>query len=214
MTHNIVKFPKIYKNFNIIDFAVPIIDVVMPVKYSPARKYDTRYIFTCLLDYFKKGGPWTSYVGLPNDSYDPIKGKYLGDYHRLYVDNGVYDELNRQILNLYLSKGREQKLKYQSIDSSFVANKGGSIEKNNYLLSEKVKNKNNLIEKCNMDTQQISTEGDEGIIHDMEIMDVIMAETESIDDTDNTDKKSTKRATFQTPQKRGCQKIQGRYRQY
>jgi hypothetical protein len=154
MTHNIVKIPKIYKNFNLIDFAVPIIDVVMPIKYSPAQKYDTRYIFTCLIDYFKKGGPWTSYVGLENYPNDPIKGKYLGEYHRKYVDNGVYDELNRQILNLYLSKGREEKLKYQSIDSSFIANKGGSIEKNNYLLNEKVKDKNNLIEKCNSDLQK------------------------------------------------------------
>ena len=70
--------------------------------------------------------------------------------------------------------------------------KGGSIEKNNYLLSEKVKEKNNLIEKCNSDSQKISAEGDEGI------MDEIMSETESIDDTKNSIKKSDKSATHKT----------------
>ena len=42
----------------------------------------------------------------------PINGKYLNAIHHKYLKCGVYDEINRQLLNKYLSKGRETKLKH------------------------------------------------------------------------------------------------------
>jgi hypothetical protein len=100
------KFMKIYKDFNIIDFAVPIIDLFAPVKYSPAKRYNNRDFFTFLLDFCSRSVSWTSYKGFEGH---PIRGKYLGDIHRRYCKKGVYKAIYRQILNLYLSKGKEQK---------------------------------------------------------------------------------------------------------
>ena len=54
-----------------------------------------------------------------------------------------------RVLTNYLKEGKEEKLKYQSIDSSFIANKGGSIEPNNKFLSDQVKKKNKEIKKNN-----------------------------------------------------------------
>lgn len=134
--------------FDLISFAVPIIDSIIPLKYSPNRKYDNKYYFICLLDIINCGYNWSKYRGTLEY---PISGKYLNSIHNKFVKNGIYEKINEEILKKYLSKGKEQKLKYQYIDSTFVANKNCSIKNNNHLLSKKAKEKNEKIRKHNND---------------------------------------------------------------
>ena len=95
------------KKIDIIQFAVPIIEIMFPLKFSPNRKYDHTYYFTCLLDFVQKATSWNKYNGCINY---PISGKYLNSIH-----------------NEYLSTNKEKKLKVQSIDASFIPNKQGFI---------------------------------------------------------------------------------------
>ncbi len=103
-----------------INFSVPIIDSLCPIKYSPNTKYDNRYFYTCILDFVDKQVSWRKYKGTHED---PINGKYLNKIHNKYVKAGVYKKINEQILIKYLSNGREKKLTCQVIDTSFVTNK-------------------------------------------------------------------------------------------
>ena len=132
--------------FDFINMATPIIDFMVPIKYSPAGKYTNKYFFTCLIDFIETGVYWTKYRGTIDF---PIDGKYLNGIHNNDVKNNVYEEINKQLLDIYLETGKEIKLKHQNLDSSFFQNKGGSIKNNNYLLSDDVKQKNILIKEQN-----------------------------------------------------------------
>ena len=134
------------KNFNLIDFVIPIIDLMCPMGYS-RKGYNNRYFFTCLLDFVQICVSWRKYW---ETIEFPIKGKYLNEIHNKYCKAGVYDEIKRQLTNKYLETDRENKLKYQKIDSSFIANKEGSLKDNNYLLTEEEKIKNNKIRANNI----------------------------------------------------------------
>lgn len=117
-----------------------------PVKYSPNGRFNHKYFFTCLVDFVTKNVSWRKYKGTITH---PVNGLYLNGIHNRYVDYKVYDELNRQILNIYLKKDKEKKLKIQMIDSSFIANKNGSVKNNNHLLKDETKKKNIKIRKKN-----------------------------------------------------------------
>lgn len=134
------------KNFNIIDFAVPIIDLICPIKGSPNNKYDNKYFLICLINFIETNVSWNKYKG--TKEY-PINGKYLNQIHNKYQRMDVYEEIEKQLLNKYLKTDKECKLKNQIIDSSFIQNKQGCIKKNNYLLSDKEKYKNETIKKIN-----------------------------------------------------------------
>ena len=112
-------FPNIEKLINI---AVPIIDYHCPIKYSPNQKYNNKYFFICLIDFFQRHVCWRSYRGTEDF---PISGKYLNSIHLKYCNNNVYEEIHKVVVKKYLSQGREKKLKIQEIDSSYVANKQG-----------------------------------------------------------------------------------------
>jgi len=144
--NNLKKIKKLENNFDIIGFSASIADIMLPIKYSPNQKYDYKYLFACLYDFINTSTSWNKYRGFENF---PINGKYLNQIHNKLVNNGVYEEINRQLLNIYLKKGKEIKLKYQMIDSSFIRNKVGSIKNNNHLLSDQVKEKNKIIEEEN-----------------------------------------------------------------
>ena len=144
--NNLKNYKNLVTNFNLIDFAVPIIEFLLPIKYSPNQKYDNRYYITCIIDFINTGTSWNKYKGTIDH---PIDGKYLNQIHNKFVKANVYEEINKQLLQKYLQKGKETKLRYQIIDSSFISNKGGSINKNNYLLSDQVKEKNRMIRKTN-----------------------------------------------------------------
>ncbi len=46
----------------------------------------------------------------------PFKGKYLNQIHNKLAGGGIYEQINKEITNMYLKKGKEQKLKNQMID--------------------------------------------------------------------------------------------------
>lgn len=136
---------KIYKlsskrNINIIDFAVPIINIHYPLKHSPNRKYDNKYYFTCLLDFLQTSVCWTKYKGTIDY---PISGKYLNSIHLKYIKHNVYNEINKELLKAYLQTDKETKIKYQIIDASFIPNKQGT-----HNLSDKPVTKRKNIKKC------------------------------------------------------------------
>jgi hypothetical protein len=132
-------------DIDLIEFAASVADIMAPIT-SPNNDYSYQYIFTCLFDFVEKCTSWTKYKGTIDC---PIKGTYLNEIHHKLENNGIYKEINRQYINKYLKKGKEEKLKYQIIDSSFIPNKGGSVKNNNHLLSDKVKKKNRIIRKEN-----------------------------------------------------------------
>ena len=136
------------KKVDIIQFAVPIIEIIFPLKFSPNRKYDHTYYFTCLLDFVQKATSWNKYNGCINY---PISGKYLNSIHNEYCKRGIYEKINEALLNKYLSTNKEKKLKVQSIDASFIPNKQGihnlndipEYMKNNKKKQNKSKNNKN-----------------------------------------------------------------------
>jgi len=143
---NIENLINIKGSETLIKIAVPILDLLNPIKYSPNKKYDNKYFFTCILDFLNTHVSWNKYKGVQNY---PISGKYLNQIHNKYIACGAYDEINKQMLNKYLKKGKETKLKHQIIDSTFIANKQGSVKNNNNLLSQKSKQKNKKIRRAN-----------------------------------------------------------------
>ena len=130
----------------IIKIGVPIMNLLHPIQYSPNQKYDNEYFLICLLDFTTKNVSWTKYTGTPTH---PIVGKYLNQTHNTLVTNNVYEAINTELLNEYLKKDKEEKIKIQMIDSSFVVNKEGSVKNNNHLLNDNVKQKNSIIRKNN-----------------------------------------------------------------
>lgn len=130
------------KNFNVVAFAASIIDIVAPIKYSPSQKYTNEYLYICMCDFVTVSVSWNKYRGTIEH---PINGKYLNQIHNKWNRLGVYKELHRQKVNKYLETDKEKKLRFQSIDSTFIANKGGSIKNNNHLLSNRAKKKNRRI---------------------------------------------------------------------
>ena len=109
-------------NLEMINYIVPIIDVLCPVGYSPNGKYTNKYFITCLIDFLNTSVSWRKYNGF---SGFPINGKYLNSIHHKYIKNGVYEAINKALLEKYLKIDKELKLTVQIIDSSFVANKQG-----------------------------------------------------------------------------------------
>jgi hypothetical protein len=132
--------------------AVPIADYLAPIKYSPNGSYDNKYFLICLSEFVKNHVHMEHYMGKPYSIKNKcIKGHYLNQIHNKYVKCGVYDAINKKLLETYLKKGRSDKIKIQIIDSTYIPNKRGSVKNqtNNYLLSDKVKLKNIKIRENN-----------------------------------------------------------------
>ncbi len=139
------KIQKRIKNVGIdrlIEISVPIMDYLAPIKWSPNQKYDNKYFLICLLDFVTTSVSWRAYKGTITH---PINGRYLNQIHNKFVTNKVYDHINKAILKEYFKTGKEDKMRIQIMDSSFIANKGGSVKNNNHLLSDKVKKDNAVI---------------------------------------------------------------------
>jgi hypothetical protein len=155
---NLERYKTHEDDFNFIDFAYPIADYYYPIKYSPNGSYTNKYFLICLIDFVKRGISWTNYEGTIDY---PIKGKYLNEIHNKYINAGVYDQINKALVQKYLETDKAIKLKHQMIDSSFIANKRGSVKNNNHLLNDEVKQKNKEIRKMNQlspDDKQIKEE--------------------------------------------------------
>lgn len=107
-----------------IDDAVSIINIIDPVKWSPNLRYTNKDFFICMMDFVKKGTSWRKYIGTREIE---IKGTYLNKIHNRWVQKKVYEKLNKEYLSCYLKTNKEKKIKIQCIDSSFIPNKGGSV---------------------------------------------------------------------------------------
>lgn len=129
-----------------LETAVEVANRLAPIKHSPNKKYSHEYFFRCLIEFTQTSVSWSRYKA---PGVDGVSGKYLNSIHQKYVKTGVYEEINKQLLGLYITTGKEEKLKFQVIDSKFVQNQQGSVksEANNSLLSTKVKETNKIILK-------------------------------------------------------------------
>lgn len=142
----LLKYMNLNKRYDMISFVVPIIDELSPIGNSPNQKYDNEYFLICLMDFVKKAVSWSKYQGTIDY---PISGKYLNQIHLKWVRKGVYKAFNRQLIVEYLKNGKGEKIKNQSLDSTFIPNKGGSIKNNNHLLSNRAKRSNRKIRQNN-----------------------------------------------------------------
>jgi hypothetical protein len=83
------------------------------------RTRRSRFWINGIIDVICNCGYWNRYKGT-------ISGKYLNKRHNQYCKWGVYECLYRIILLSYYSTNKFNKLKYQSIDSTFVKNLYGA----------------------------------------------------------------------------------------
>lgn len=146
-----IKEFKKFKRFNLVKFAVPIIERLCPFGKSrgiktPRKDYSNEYFFICLLDFVDTVVSWQKYRGTIDY---PIQGKYLNQIHNKFCRAGVYDQILKELTEKYLSREREDKIKIQIIDSSFVANKQGDVIESDSLLSAYEVNLNKKIRKDN-----------------------------------------------------------------
>lgn len=109
------------KPIDFLDEMVTIAEKIWPFK-SPNVKYSHRDLLKHIFHFIETHVSWRKYLGLPGS---PICGKYLNSIHLKYVRKGIYDAINLRFLEIYLENHKCAKLKFQSIDSSFVANKQG-----------------------------------------------------------------------------------------
>ena len=85
---------------------------------------------------------WRKYKGTNEFG---IEGKYLNSIHLKYIEKGIYKEINDKLIEIYLRKNKCAKLKFQSIDSSFIPNKGGIYKTKN--VSNKEYNNQNILKQ-------------------------------------------------------------------
>ena len=96
------------------------------------RKYSEEIYVNEIVNVLRSSCYWRRYTGV-------ICGRILNNKHNIYVKNGLYKEFYKRMLDKYLQKNRTSKLKYQSIDSSFIQNKFGTgkIGRNKYYKNKK-----------------------------------------------------------------------------
>lgn len=109
------------KKINFLDEMVVIANEKWPLK-SRNVKYSHLDFLKHLIHFTETHVSWRKYLGLPNS---PFSGKYLNSIHLKYINKGIYEAINLHFLNIYLEYHKCAKLKFQSIDSSFIANKQG-----------------------------------------------------------------------------------------
>ena len=105
------------------DFMKEIVSVAerVYVRKSKNIKYTHQELLTCLIHFVSTHVSWRKYKGIDI----PISGKYLNSVHLKYIEKGVYKAINEHLIEIYLKNNKCAKLKYQSIDSSFIPNKLG-----------------------------------------------------------------------------------------
>ena len=92
-----------------------------PIKNSSYRrncKHTLKDYIKGIIEVLHTNISWRSYKG-------PINGRILNNKHNEFVKLGIYDKLYEECLKKYLKKNKTAKLKYQSIDSTFIKNEYG-----------------------------------------------------------------------------------------
>lgn len=87
--------------------------------YARNKKYEEIDFINGIIDIINNCSYWSRYKG-------KINGKYLNKRHNEYIKWGVYECLYRIVLLSYYSTNKFNKLKYQSIDSTFIKNLYGT----------------------------------------------------------------------------------------
>jgi len=105
------------KNFNFMKEIIQVIEKNYP-RTSRNIKYSYEDVLSSLILFTTTQVSWRRFQG-------KVPGKYLNTLHLQFARKGIYKKINSHLLELYLEKDRSLKLKYQSIDSSFIANKRG-----------------------------------------------------------------------------------------
>ena len=83
--------------------------------YARNVKYTTMDFINGIFDVLDNGTYWRRYKGT-------VPGKYLNAKHNEYCNMGVYDCMYYIILQIYFNDSKYEKLKHQSIDSTFIRN--------------------------------------------------------------------------------------------
>jgi hypothetical protein len=99
-----------------------LVEHLKPTKNSYYRrniKYTDLDFINGIIDIINNGTYWNRYKGT-------VPGKYLNKKHNEYCNMGVYDCLYRVILKVYFCKSKYNKLKYQTVDTTFIRNLYGS----------------------------------------------------------------------------------------
>ena len=110
-----MKIRKFDSNFDFVNYCIPIIDLLSPLKYTHNRKYCNEDFLVNMLEFVIGGTKWIYYRGPPEC---PIGGKYLNEIHNKWCHLGVYNEINKALTKKYLSINREMKLKDQLLEST------------------------------------------------------------------------------------------------
>jgi hypothetical protein len=105
------------KDFNFMQEIIQVVNKNYP-RTSRNIKYTHEDILSSLIYFTTSKVSWRKFQG-------KIPGRYLNALHLKYIKKGIYEKINTHLLELYLEKNRSLKLKYQSIDTSFIANKEG-----------------------------------------------------------------------------------------
>ena len=124
-------FKKYLKNNDFVGLFAEIIEKYS-FKKATNRKYSSLQYAQCIIDVLSYNSSWRGYKGI-------IDGRILNNKHNQLVKIGAYNELMELCQKSYFKKNKTSKLKYQSIDSSFVKNKYGTemVKRNTYYKNKK-----------------------------------------------------------------------------
>lgn len=91
--------------------------IIKNKKYIHNQKYTIEDYINEILLFVKNNVYWSKYNG-------KINGKLLNSKHNEFIKYNIYELAYRELLNNYLLKNTYCKLKYLSVDTLFVKNKG------------------------------------------------------------------------------------------
>jgi transposase len=116
-----INFVKNYsKNEKFIDLFASLISKSTnnnPKNNSKNTKYSSLQYAQCIINVLSGSSSWRSFDGL-------INGRVLNNKHNQLIKVGVYDKLFDECHKIYFSNNLSKEVKYQSIDTTFISNKG------------------------------------------------------------------------------------------
>lgn len=118
------KLSKFVHDQKFLDFFEETVIQLSPIKNSFYRrncKYTPREYLEEIVEVLTTGISWRQHKG-------KINGRVLNNKHNEFVKLGIYDALHQKCLEKYIRRNKTKKIKYQSIDSTFIKNEYG-VEK-------------------------------------------------------------------------------------
>lgn len=158
---------------DLIEKLIPIIvDVakkILPNKYNfsnKRQKYECADIIEDILYVLKTGISW-------RDIRSKIKWQTLYSHFNILVKNKIFEIAYEELLEKYLRIGKLEKLKYQSIDSSFIPNVYGvdCVGRNKYYKNKKGTKLSVIVD---INSIPITLSCDNGNINDAKLVDCLI----------------------------------------